>query len=90
VLVNTAPIDPEILARYEAEGAVAVSVDTEALKQLGVSVAIGDIISQEDFVRHDSQRLARAVFRLALRSTLRQGGRRFKKRYLIRMKDVEL
>jgi len=46
-------------------------------------------ISQEDVVRHDSQRLARAVFRLALRSTLRQGGRKFRRR-LIRMKEIEL
>ncbi|HHW98155.1 MAG TPA: YvcK family protein [Firmicutes bacterium] len=89
VLVNTAPIDPELLARYEAEGAAPVAVDIDDLKRLGVSVAIGDLISQEDVVRHDSQRLARAVFRLVLRSTLRQEGRRFKKRYLIRMKDIE-
>lgn len=89
VLVNTAPIDTELLARYEAEGAAPVTVDPDALKKLGVSVAIGDLISQEDVVRHDSQRLARAVFRLVLRSTLRQEGHRFKRRYLIRMKDIE-
>lgn len=90
VLVNMAPVDPELLARYQAEGAAPVAVDTEALKKQGVSIAIGDLISQEDVVRHDSQRLARAVFRLVLRSTLHQQGRRSKKNYLIRMKDTEL
>ena len=90
VLVNMAPVDPELLERYRAEGAAPVAVDTEALKRQGVSIAIGDLISQEDVVRHDSQRLARAVFRLVLRSTLRQQGRRSKKNYLIRMKDTEL
>ncbi|NLY53621.1 MAG: YvcK family protein [Firmicutes bacterium] len=89
VLVNTAPVDPELLARYKAEGAEPVVMDTEALNELGVSVAVGDLISQEDVVRHDSQRLARAVFRLALRSTLRQGGWKFRRR-LIRMKEIEL
>ncbi len=89
VLVNTAPVNPELLAKYKAEGAAPVAVDIDALRKLGVSVAIGDLINQDDLVRHDSQRLARAVFRLVLRSTLRQGRRRFKRRYLIRMKDIE-
>lgn len=79
VLVNTAPIDPNLLARYQAEGADAVVIDQDALRKLGVNVAVGDLVSQEDVVRHDSRQLARAVFRLVLRSTLGHDRRKLRK-----------
>lgn len=78
VLVNTAAIEPALLQRYQAEGAEPVVIDADGLRQLGAKVVADELITQEDVVRHDSQRLARAVFRLALRANLRQENSRRK------------
>lgn len=90
ILVNTTQIDRQLLARYWAEGADAVAVDETALDQLGVKVVADEFVTQDDVVRHDSRRVAQAVFRLALRNALQQEGRKLRHRYVKRMKEVEL
>ena len=61
VLVNTAPIAPEQLARYAAQGAVPVPPDAELLKALGHSVVEDDLLAAGPVVRHDPVKLARAI-----------------------------
>lgn len=90
ILVNTAEIEQQLLARYWAEGADAVLVDEAKLANQGVKVVADNLITQDEVVRHDTRRLAQVVFRLALRSTLRQEGRKLRHRYVARMKGVEL
>lgn len=90
VLVNTTVIRPELLEKYHSQGADVVTVDGEALRVMGTKIVAEDLITQDDFVRHEPTKLARSVFRLALQATLRNEGKRWRERYIKPMKEVEL
>lgn len=90
ILINSQSIDPDLLARYQQDGADAVAWDASSLAALGVKVETAELVEQDDFVRHDSRRLAQAVFGIALRSAVRQEGRTLRQRYVKRMKELEL
>jgi len=65
VLVNaTAPRMP-LLDLYEKGGAAPVLVDERAIAEHGVQVWVEDLLGEADFIRHDSDKLARAVLALA-------------------------
>jgi len=68
VLVHSGDLSPEILARYEAEEAAPVVVDTEVLRGMGLRVREADLLSKESRagVRHDAALLAREVGKAAL------------------------
>ena len=68
-LVNTAQFSPETLARYEAEGASPIAADIERIQALGVRCIAGDFASEENVVRHASDRVTAAL--LALGRTTR-------------------
>jgi uncharacterized cofD-like protein len=68
ILVNTAPLTPEQIARYCAQGAVPVTADVALLKALGHAVHECDLLAAGDEVRHDPAKLARTVLNLAYRS----------------------
>ncbi len=63
-LVNTAEVPPQLLAKYKTEGAVPVKLDSDKIKEKGYLVIKKEIISTTDFVRHDSERLAKVVMKL--------------------------
>jgi uncharacterized cofD-like protein len=63
MLVNKMRPAPELLAKYEAVGQFFVEPDVEQIRGLGYTPIIGDFISQSDVVRHDGQKLTRAIFR---------------------------
>jgi uncharacterized cofD-like protein len=65
VLVNTAPIPGERLARYAADGARPIRVDLEALRAQGCWPVERDVLGGGPKIRHDSHKLARAVLELA-------------------------
>jgi uncharacterized cofD-like protein len=66
VLVNTQlPRNAELLRRYQAEGSFPVAPDLEPLARLGYEVVAAAVISEEEVLRHDPRRLARAVMRTA-------------------------
>jgi len=73
ILINTAPIAPESLARYGAQGSVPVVADVALLKALGHAVHECDLLAAGDGVRHDPGKLARALLTLAYRSGSRAG-----------------
>ncbi len=65
VLVNTQrPRNRMLLARYEAIGAVPVEPDLTRVAALGVTPIGEALISEDEVVRHDPDRLARSVMRL--------------------------
>jgi uncharacterized cofD-like protein len=68
VLVHSGDLSPDILARYEAEEASPVDVDTEVLREMGLRVRETDLLSKESRagVRHDPLLLAREVGEAAL------------------------
>jgi hypothetical protein len=67
ILINTAPIAAEQIARYGAQGAVPVAADVALLKALGHAVHECDLLASGDGVRHDPGKLARALLTLAYR-----------------------
>ena len=66
VLVHSGVLSPDILARYEAEEAAPVAVDTGVLREMGLRVRKADLLSKESRagVRHDPALLARRWARL--------------------------
>jgi uncharacterized cofD-like protein len=64
VLVNDEPVSGELVESYAREGARPVVVDAARLRDMGVKVAHAPVIAQSQVVRHDPERLARAVLHL--------------------------
>jgi uncharacterized cofD-like protein len=64
VLVNSAPITPEMQKYYANKGAYPVEVDEEALNALGVGFVKADIISETNVIHHDSVKLSRNVMKM--------------------------
>jgi uncharacterized cofD-like protein len=73
ILVNNGRIAPEQIARYGAQGAVPVAADVALLKALGHAVHERDLLASGDDVRHDPEKLARALLALAYRCGSRAG-----------------
>ncbi len=63
-----------LLARYEAEGARPVKVDRENIARLGIrNVIAEDLVREDELVRHDPDKLAACVMRIA-RDELKAAG----------------
>jgi uncharacterized cofD-like protein len=63
-LLNNAAVPPEALERYKAETQYPVEIDVEKIREMGCSVVATDLLSVKDFVRHDSEKLTKALIRL--------------------------
>lgn len=66
VILNESPIDPEILERYQQRGASPILGDSQGLRSFGKRVVTADLLAPGRFVRHDSDKLARAVLGVIL------------------------
>ena len=64
VLVNNRTPRRDLLAKYEVHGQTMVEPDVEKIRRMGFECIVGDFISETDLVRHDPQKLARAIARL--------------------------
>lgn len=61
-LVNNGKIKPSILKKYQNDGAGQVMIDISKIKRMGVRIIEKDLVKiSNDLVRHDSDKLARAV-----------------------------
>lgn len=76
VLVNTSEVPPPLLRKYQEQGAAPVAYDSERLAELGVIPVTGDLASLTDLVRHDPERLARAILALSGAKWKRRAGGR--------------
>lgn len=63
-IVNTARAPEELLIRYRGENAYPVRVDSEKIKELGITVIEIEVMSAEDYLRHDPEKLARVIIDL--------------------------
>lgn len=61
IIVNTERIPEKLLKRYKNEGAEPVKIKEKALKEAGVKVLKASLLQKEDYVRHDSDVLARLI-----------------------------
>ena len=67
VLLNSTPIPPAMLERYEGTGAKPVQIDETELELLGVRPIHGPFLDVSNVVRHHPGKLATAIFRIAAR-----------------------
>jgi uncharacterized cofD-like protein len=65
VLVNSTPIPEPLIEHYAETGSEPVAVDRAAFAELGVAIHEADLLACDgDLIRHDSEKLARAVLEL--------------------------
>jgi len=63
VVINLTPVSPRLLRRYRAQGAEPVDPSLRELEQMGIRCVTGNLLQQEDVVRHDQARLTRLLLR---------------------------
>ena len=63
-LVNTEPVPEALRDKYRQEEAFQVEADIERIRALGYQVVADNIISTENYVRHDSDKVAKLVIQL--------------------------
>jgi uncharacterized cofD-like protein len=68
VLVHSGELPRELVGRYATEGAVTVEVDRKEIDKLGVRLREADLFSDQvgTTVRHNADRLAKEVCKIAL------------------------
>lgn len=64
ILNNQLNINPELLGKYALQGAYPVINDSERILDLDIKVVPANLISQDNLIRHNSNRLARTLIRL--------------------------
>jgi len=65
VLLNEGRPDTEVLARYQAEGAELVVPDASNIANRGYIPIMRSLVSQDNWVRHDPDKLSRALIGVA-------------------------
>lgn len=63
-IVNTEPVPPALLERYRQEEAFPVEPDIDGIRELGYQVVAENIISLENYVRHDPDKISKLVIQL--------------------------
>jgi len=61
VIVNRSHVPPRALRKYRAQGAEPVRTSLNELHRLGLGCVTGDLLHQEEAVRHDQTRLTRLI-----------------------------
>jgi uncharacterized cofD-like protein len=64
VMVNKEKVPTRLLSRYAAHGQEPVIVDEKEIKKLGPKVVRANLLNHEDFVRHNPEKLGKAIIRL--------------------------
>ena len=71
-LTNSAPVERELVEKYQEEGAVPMVVDRDRILRMGVELAERPVAAHGEFyARHDPDRLAQAVMELYRERTVR-------------------
>jgi len=65
-VVNTGKVPSALLDKYREEGAFPVEADVDRIRAMGYQVVAHDIVSTEDYVRHDSGQVAKLVIQLII------------------------
>ncbi len=63
-IVNNSRIPLDALGRYKSENSFPVEADVAKIKEMGCHVVETDLVSVNDFVRHDSGKLTKALIKL--------------------------
>ncbi len=63
-IVNKEPVPVNLLERYRREDAFPVDADVDHIRELGYQVVAEDIISTENYVRHDPDKVSKLIFQM--------------------------
>ena len=63
-IINNALVPLDALNRYQTECSYPVEADMEIIKEMGYKVVATDLLSVNDFVRHDSSKLTKSLIKL--------------------------
>ena len=63
-VINNAEVPEAALKRYQIEDSFPVKADSEKIRGLGYKVYATDLLEVDNFVRHDSEKLTKALIRL--------------------------
>jgi uncharacterized cofD-like protein len=63
-LVNDAQVPLDAQGRYKTEDSFPVKADSDKIRDMGYIVVATDLLSVKDFVRHDSEKLTKALIKL--------------------------
>lgn len=63
-LVNSGRLKHELLIKYAQKKSFPVIFDRERFKKAGVSIFEGDVVSKDDYLRHNSQNAAREIMNI--------------------------
>ncbi len=66
VLCNLSPISTAQKDKYLEENAAQIELDLEGMRAFGVKIVLKDLLADDEKVRHDPDRLARALFEIHL------------------------
>lgn len=66
-IVNTQSVPEPLFNKYAEENAFPVEADVDAIEKYGIHVVRERMISEANLVRHDSQKLSRAIIKLILK-----------------------
>jgi len=63
-IINSAQVPKDSLKRYESENSFPVEPDRENIRNMGYKVMATDLLSINDYVRHDPDKLVKALIKL--------------------------
>jgi len=63
-LVNSGRLKYSLLVKYAQEKSFPVLFDRERLKKLGISIFEADIVSKDNYLRHDSKKASREIMNI--------------------------
>jgi len=63
-MLNTEPVPPALIEKYHQEQAVPVEPDIQRIRELGYQVVADNLISTENHVRHDPEKVAKVIMQL--------------------------
>jgi uncharacterized cofD-like protein len=63
VIANKEKVSPNLLRRYEAYHQLPVALDESAVDALGVKLVKSNLLNYENYVRHSSEKLGKAIIR---------------------------
>ena len=63
-LINDAVVPEGALERYRHENSYPVQPDVDAIRALGCKAVVADLLGVNDYVRHDSKKLTKALIDL--------------------------
>lgn len=81
-IINTGEVPEEFAERYREEGGQRVEPDLQVVRSLGVKVITDSFVSHEDYIRHDTNKLAKNIIHLVVRERYSLERRRALARHL--------